>query len=68
MSDVKRVEATGCHDCPYSDSEETRRHGTVWYCRAIHWPEWTVADTTTGTPDWCPLRKADHLVTLRSKP
>lgn len=79
MSDkVTRIEVTGCHVCPFKGSGGGQYDGdypfTVW-CQHPAAPAYpgqqlddvdTLACVAMTPPDWCPLRTADVLVTLKS--
>lgn len=57
---VKRVKVEKCHECPFC--EDGRRAGLLCSLgrKIIALP-----DPKAPPPDWCPLRKAQVVVTLK---
>lgn len=58
---------TDCASCPFVIAD-----GSPWYCDAQGFetetgPRQLPRTAYAPPPDWCPLREADRLVTLRSK-
>lgn len=55
---------TSCAECPYAE-----RHDHPWICTAGRWHQVILGtparDPQPVPPEWCPLREADRLVTLR---
>ena len=63
---------TDCASCPFVVADQS-----PWYCDAQGFGTWAnpreLPDQRVGgtpwppPPEWCPLREADRLVTLRAK-
>lgn len=66
------VVVTCCSGCPFSDDHG--EEGEPWLCDAIGATDGeteprvipSTDERWTGTPEWCPLREDDRIVTLRS--
>jgi hypothetical protein len=67
------IVVNNCAGCPFVVATESQTE--PWLCDALQWegypreiPEQRVAGNRwPDPPDWCPLREADRLVTLRVK-
>lgn len=67
------IPVENCASCPFVQASEDRSE--PWYCDALQTqedfrelPEQRVPGPRwPDPPDWCPLRTADRLVTLRVK-
>lgn len=69
MRKALKVEVTNCYDCPFLMEPSTAdRYDDM--CTAVegHRAQKLVIGFLNNVPPrWCPLRKHDHLVTLRVK-
>lgn len=74
-SNPERVEITTCHGCPFCADNGESILDDDWACTALDGPDgyrkltkrvvMDGNDRWLPPPKFCPLRRADHLVTLR---
>lgn len=66
------IVVTDCASCPFAIAD-----AEPWYCDVLGFevdgeprklPQQHRGGEPLPPPEWCPLREADRLVTLRSKP